>query len=617
MVSEAFRRWSLLAMSISLYACATTSTFTSDNDQGKSAYFDHAYDDHNRAPASFGPSEQVVNGSTIDPFYMRTQADYYYSMGEAQSHDGNSQKAIESFKMTLVYDPDSLKVRLRLATEHIKLGQINTAIEHCETVIKKDPKNEDARLLLGGMYSTLKVYPKAVENYEEILKIKPDQQEALLYLAAVYSEMKQPEKAIKLFESLLKKPDGIQSHLIHYYIGRVRLEQKEDKYIKAAEASFRKALEIKPDFVEAVLAIGGIYLQQKQEEKAITFYKNFQKDKGPQARIAEVLAQLYIQRENFDEAYEQFEILEVNSDDALGIKLKMALILIEKKLFDRATKKLEEILVEAPDSDKVRFYLAAVYEEMKQDEKAIQQFRKIPASSPFFSEAVIHGAYLMRGLGKTDEALDWIDTAIRSKKDVPQMYAMYASLLDEKGEYKKAAQILESALSQFPEHAQLHFYYGSVLDRLGQKEKVISTMKKVISFDPNHVQGLNYLAFTYAEKGENLDEAEKLARRAIELDPKDGYILDTLGWVLHKKGDYKESVKYLEAAQRLQPTVAVIAEHLGDSYLKLSLIEKASVMYKKAIDLETDSKKIEELNQKLSSIEKQAYPTQRTPASQR
>ncbi len=89
----------------------------------------------------------------------------------------------------------------------------------------------------------------------------------------------------------------------------------------------------------------------------------------------------------------------------------------------------------------------------------------------------------------------------------------------------------------------------------------------------------------------NLPDAEKLARRAMDLEPKDGYVLDTLGWILFKQAKFSESIKFLEAAHKYQGTVSVIAEHLGDAYYKTAMVDKAKKMYRKAVDLETDKRK--------------------------
>lgn len=597
-------------LSLMIASCASV------QESGKSTYYDHAFDDHNRAPASFGPPQQkVLQANVQDPLYQRTQADYFYSLGEAYSQDGETQKAIESFRSTLIYDPETVQVRMRLAAEYIKMGQVNEAIEICEQATEKNPKAIEPKLLLGGLYSTLKVYDKALHQYDLVLKIKPNHPEATLYSAAVYSEQKQTDKAIKMFESLLKNPDYATPHMVYYYIGRIRLEQKEEKYLKAAEVAFKKAVELKPDFVEAILTLGGYYAQTKKEDKMIALYQTYQKDRGPNARIAEVLAQVYIEKSMYDEAFQQLEVLESQSDDALNIKLKMALILIEKKMFKPAISKLEEILAEAPDSDKVRFYLAAVYEEGKQDAEAIKNFKKIPPQSPFFAEAVIHAAYLLKNAGNLADALTMTEEALAQKKDFPQLYAMHASLLDDKKEYKKAASSLEEGMKSFPENAQLRFYYGTIQDRLGQKNKVMEQMQKVIELDPNHVQGLNYLAFTWAEENINLAEAEKLARRATELEPQDGYIMDTLGWILYKQNKFDSALKYLEAAIKFQPAVSVIAEHLGDTYMRLYMMEKAIKMYYRAVDLENDDGKKAQIQQKITALEKQKNLPERTPAS--
>ncbi|WP_347358034.1 tetratricopeptide repeat protein [Bdellovibrio sp.] len=598
---------------LSLTACAT---FTS-NESEKAPYYEASFDDKNRAPASFAPAVLSLDGgSTLDPLYMRTQADYYFAMGEAYALEGNSQKAIESFKLVLVYDANSPAVNMRLAAEYLKQGMITESLAQAEEAVKKDPKNVDAHLLLGGLYSSLKVYPKAMEQYHTVMKLQPENTEAPLYIGALYSEQKQSDKAVKYFETLLKNPEYTTPYLAHYYIGRVRMEQSETKYGKVAEASFKKALDLKSDFADAVLSLGVLYSKQKNEDKAISLYRAFQKENTPSPRVAEVLAQIYIERGDYENAYAQLEVMENDSDEPLNVRMKMALILIEQKRYETAVQKLEEILKDAPESDKVRFYLAAVYEETRQHEKAVKEYRKIPTSSTYYGEAVVHAAYLLKGLGRLDEGIEVAAAGLKTRQDQPQVFAMYASLLDEKGDYKNASKTLEQGLQKFPDNAQLRFYYGTINDRMGNKDVVVNEMQKVLELDPNHVQGMNYLAFTWAEMGVKLPEAEQLARRALELEPTDGYILDTLGWILYKQSKFSESIKFLEAAHKHQSTVSIIAEHLGDAYYKQSMVDKAKKMYKKAADLETDTRKVQEIRSKITAIEKQELNgTPRLPAS--
>lgn len=577
-------------------------------------YKESSYKDDNTAPKQFSPPALLSESDKMDPFYLRTQADYHYSLGEAFSLEGQAAKAVESFRAVLVYDAESTNVRIRLAKEYLKLGQINKSIDQVKFVIDKDPKNRDARVLLAGLYTTIRSYPQAIEQYEYVLAKFPEYQEANIYLAAVYSETQQYEKAAKLFEKVLAIPDYANKHLVYYYLGRIREEENAEKNFKIAEQNYKKSNELKPDFVDATIALGAMYKTQKQDAKALALYQAFQKARGPNVKIAEILSQTYIEQQKFDEAYEQLEILESQAEDPLAIKVRMALILIEKKIFEKAIAKLEEILRIAPESDKIRFYLAAVYEETNKDELAVSHYLKIPSSSPFYGESMVHAGYLLKNVGQLSKAISVLEKAYENKKDYPQIYAMYASLLDENKNYKKALDILSAGLEKFPESAQLHFYYGTIYDRTGDKEKVVSNMKKVIELDPNHSQGLNYLAFTWAEMNQNMAEAEAMARRAVTLDPEDGYILDTLGWILFKRGNKKEALKFLEAAFKFQPTVGIIAEHLGDIYRDLSMTEKAKAMYKKAVDLEADKSKAKELEAKILAIETQIVPD-RSPAN--
>ena len=156
-------------------------------------------------------------------------------------------------------------------------------------------------------------------------------------------------------------------------------------------------------------------------------------------------------------------------------------------------------------------------------------------------------------------------------------------------------------------------------EKMRLKERVFVTggqnvaMDKVVEADSNHVQALNYLAYSLAELNKDLDRAEKLAMRAVQLDPTDAFIKDTLGWVYFQKGQYKKAVDYLEKAHKSLPDVSVIAD-LGDAYLKLQQIEKAHQTFEKAIGVESDVERKVKIQNKITELRKGV--TDRKPASQ-
>jgi tetratricopeptide (TPR) repeat protein len=187
---------------------------------------------------------------------------------------------------------------------------------------------------------------------------------------------------------------------------------------------------------------------------------------------------------------------------------------------------------------------------------------------------------------------------------VPNFYAFYASLLDEKKDYPKGIKTLEKAVEKFKDNSQLKYYLGSLYDRVGRRDDSIDMMKKVLAVEPEHVQAMNFLAFSYAEKSQNLDDAEHMALRAMELQPNDGYILDTVGLVYFKKGETEEAIRYLEAAYKLKPDESIVAEHLGDAYYVFELSDKARDMYIKAMAVEKDEAKINYLRSKIVTMER-------------
>jgi len=605
-------------IAITALGCATSQHVASE----PNSYLESTADVANRAPTALSVPQDAATGMVIDPLQMRARADYHFTLAESYALEGNTPRAIEEYKTTLIYDPKSAVVRLRLAQEYIRQSLISESLEQARLAIEADPEMVDAHLLLGGIYSALRMYDEAMQAYRQVILINPENTDAPTFIGALYAEQKRYAEALAQFEALAKNKNNRNPHVSWFYVGRLHLEENKPGAQARAEKAFMNALEAKPEFIEAILSLAQVYETTSKRKLAKELYTSFQEKFGPDGTVADALAKMHLEDEEYDQAFRQLEIIVERDPDNLNAKMKIAYILIQQKKFIPAISKLEEILSVAPNSDKILFYLGAVYEELKDYRKAIAQFEKIPLGSSYYTEAVVHTAYLHKILGRHDQAIETIEVGIKSSPDQPQFYALLASILDEQKEYERGVEMLESAVRKFPEHAQLHFFLGSMQDRLGATDKTITSMRRVLEIDSNHVQALNFLAYTYAEQSRNLEEAEKMARRALTLQPNDGYILDTLGWVLFKRGQIPEAIKALEAAHRAQPKESIIAEHLGDAYYKQQLHDKAKQMYKRAAETETNSENLLKLQNKIVSIERQyesvgaQSPGSRVPASE-
>ena len=132
----------------------------------------------------------------------------------------------------------------------------------------------------------------------------------------------------------------------------------------------------------------------------------------------------------------------------------------------------------------------------------------------------------------------------------------------------------------------MHFNLGILYDEMDEDEKSIEAMKRTIELSPDHAEALNYLGYTYAEKGVKLDEAEKFIKRALKVKPTSGYIVDSLGWVYFKKGNVDEALKTLEKANDLVSDDPIITEHLGDAYMEKGMKERALEVYERSLKLD-------------------------------
>ena len=129
------------------------------------------------------------------------------------------------------------------------------------------------------------------------------------------------------------------------------------------------------------------------------------------------------------------------------------------------------------------------------------------------------------------------------------------------------------------------FEWGNALERSGKIDQAVATFNKVLIMEPNHHQTLNYLAYMWAERSENLDKALDYVQRALELNPGNGAYLDTLGWIHYQQGNFEPALRELEKAAQAEPMEPVIIEHMGDVMLKLDRPVEAAGYYRIALEL--------------------------------
>jgi Flp pilus assembly protein TadD len=147
-----------------------------------------------------------------------------------------------------------------------------------------------------------------------------------------------------------------------------------------------------------------------------------------------------------------------------------------------------------------------------------------------------------------------------------------------------------------PERWTLFYDRGVALERSGQWQRAEDDLKRALEMKPDQPLVLNYLGYSWIDRGENLESGLKMIEKAVELRPEDGYIVDSLGWAHYRMGDYDGAVKSLEKATELVPEDPTINDHLGDAYWQTGRLVEARYQWRRALQFgpqETEVKTIE------------------------
>ncbi len=242
-----------------------------------------------------------------------------------------------------------------------------------------------------------------------------------------------------------------------------------------------------------------------------------------------------------------------------------------------------------PGDDLTSVTLGNLFEEMKKDELAIATYESVPTTSPLYQDAQIQGALVLDGDGQSEQAIKQLEAIVAVKPyDVDALSAL-AGVQRAAKQYKEAAATYDKAIAAVGiptrDNWTLFYFRGICFERAKEWPKAEDDFKKALELYPDQPLVLNYLGYSWVDQGVNLDEAFKMLRRAVELRPNDGYIVDSLGWAHFKLGQYPEATQTLERAVDLKPADPVLNDHLGDAYWRVDRKVEARFQWNHARDM--------------------------------
>lgn len=163
-----------------------------------------------------------------------------------------------------------------------------------------------------------------------------------------------------------------------------------------------------------------------------------------------------------------------------------------------------------------------------------------------------------------------------------QLILAEASLLRDAHAYQEAFEFLGAAVAKTPDVPDLMYDYAMAAEKVNRMDVLEANLRRVIAMRPTHAHAYNALGYSLADRNERLAEARTLIETAHKLAPEDSYILDSLGWVLFRQGQFQEALGYLQRAHEARPD-AEISAHLGEVLWALGRQAEAQKVWAEAL----------------------------------
>jgi len=364
---------------------------------------------------------------------------------------------------------------------------------------------------------------------------------------------------------------------------------------------------------------------------AETYYLSVaEDDAGASLRSARVLGTLYERQGKFTEAKAAYELYLQEQPNSQFVDLDLARVAqggTPPQLIQNAQEGVAEALFGIasslnrqggyetslvlgqlalhirPDFPVMQYMLGGILEQLDRNADAIAMYKRLPDDSPFGATAKIRIANNLDIIEREDEAIVILKAAAAARPNDPHPKTNLGDVLRRMEKWEESAAAYDLAVERMgelqPQDWQILYTRGIVLERAKKWDRAEKDFLKALELFPDQPLVLNYLGYSWVEKGLHLDRALEMIKTAVKKRPHDGYITDSLGWVYYKLGRYQEAVPELERAVELRPEDPIINDHLGDAYWRVGRKLEATFQWNHSLVLGAEPELQEVLHQKL------------------
>jgi tetratricopeptide (TPR) repeat protein len=256
-----------------------------------------------------------------------------------------------------------------------------------------------------------------------------------------------------------------------------------------------------------------------------------------------------------------------------------------------------------PDATFPLVTLASAQETNKRYAAAIAAYDRIPAGTPLEISIQIRKALNLNQLERVDEAQALLEELARKYPKDLRPFEALGSIMRGHKRYEEAAKYYTDAIALIDRTEEKHWTYfysrGTCYERLKKLSAAEADLQKALKLSPNQALTLNYLGYTWIDHNRNLRRGLAMIKKAVQLKPDDGYIVDSLGWAYYRLGNFKQAVHHLERAVELRPEDPTLNDHLGDAYWRVRREREARFQWEQALTLSPEPEEAEKIRRKL------------------